>query len=657
MAHALRFLAVDAVEAAGSGHPGMPLGMADVATTLFTQHLKFDAADPRWPDRDRFVLSNGHGSMLLYGLLYLAGYAGVTLDDIKRFRKAHARAAGHPEYGYLPGIETTAGPLGQGLATAVGMALGERLLNAEFGDDLVDHRTWVFCGDGCLMEGISQEAISLAGHFGLRKLTLVFDDNQTTIDGSTSISTSDDQRRRFEASNWHTLAVDGHDMAAVGAALREAEHADKPTLIAARTQIGFGAPTKQGTSAAHGSPLGPAEIAAMRQGLDWPHEAFHVPEPLLSAWRAAGSRGAGLRQSWTQRLAAAAPGRRAEFERRLAGRAPAGLDAEVKSAVDKLAASSTAMPIRQGSQNAVGLLSGRMPEIVGGSADLTSSVLSQPKAMPAFDRTDFSGRHIGYGIREHGMAAALNGLALHGGFIPYGATYLTFSDYCRPSIRMAALMGLRVVFLFTHDSIGVGEDGPTHQPIEHLASLRAMPGVRVYRPADAVEALECWYDAVTATGPSIMVAARQKVDPVRTAPADAMLSRRGAYVLSAPAGPRDVTLLSTGSEVALAVETARRLAEEGVAAAVVSMPCWERFDEQPPRYRAEVLGSAPRFAIEAASPFGWHRYVSDASHIYAIETFGFSGPGPDVYREFGLTADQLAPRIGASLAADKPAAA
>lgn len=657
MAHALRFLAVDAVEAAGSGHPGMPLGMADVATTLFTRHLKFDAADPHWPDRDRFVLSNGHGSMLLYGLLYLAGYAGVTIDDIKRFRKAHARTAGHPEYGYLPGIETTAGPLGQGLATAVGMALGERMFNAEFGDDLVDHRTWVFCGDGCLMEGISQEAISLAGHLGLRKLTLVFDDNQTTIDGSTAISTSDDQRRRFEASNWYTLAVDGHDMVAVDTALAEARGADKPTLIAARTQIGFGAPTKQGTSAAHGAPLGPDEIAAMRKTLDWPHEAFHVPEPLLSAWRASGSRSAGLRQIWTQRLAAAAPERKAEFERRLGGRAPEGLEAEVKTALDLLAASAAAVPIRQGSQNAVGLLSGRMPEIVGGSADLTGSVLSRPKAMPAFDRADFSGRHIGYGIREHGMAAALNGLALHGGFIPYGATYLTFSDYCRPSIRMAALMGIRVVFLFTHDSIGVGEDGPTHQPIEHLASLRAMPGVRVYRPADAVEALECWYDAVTATGPSIMVAARQKVDAVRTAPADAMPSRRGAYVLSAPKGTRDVTLLSTGSEVALAVETAKRLAEDGVAAAVVSMPCWERFDEQPPAYRAEVLGSAPRFAIEAASPFGWHRYVPDTSHIHAIETFGFSGPGPEVYREFGLTADQLAPRIAASLKADKPAAA
>ena len=657
MAHALRFLAVDAVEAAGSGHPGMPLGMADVATSLFTQHLKFDAADPHWPDRDRFVLSNGHGSMLLYGLLYLSGYAGVTIDDLKRFRKAHARAAGHPEYGYMPGIETTAGPLGQGLATAVGMALGERLLNAEFGDDLVDHRTWVFCGDGCLMEGVSQEAISLAGHLGLRKLTLVFDDNQTTIDGSTAISTSDDQRRRFEASNWQTLAVDGHDMEAVHAALGEARLADKPTMIAARTKIGFGAPTKQGKSAAHGSPLGPDEIVAMRQGLNWPHEAFQVPEPLLSAWRAAGSRGAASREIWMQRLASASPALRTEFERRLASRAPEGLEAEVKEALDALAVSGVAMPIRQGSQNAVGLLSARMPEILGGSADLTSSVLSQPKTMPAFDRGDFSGRHIGYGIREHGMAAALNGLALHGGFIPYGATYLTFSDYCRPAIRMAALMGIRVIFLFTHDSIGVGEDGPTHQPIEHMASLRAMPGVRVYRPADAVEALECWYDAVTATGPSIMIAARQKVEPVRTERAEAMLSRRGAYLLSAPQGARDLTLLSTGSEVALAVETAKRLAERGLAAAVVSMPCWERFEEQPADYRAEVLGAVPRFAIEAASPFGWHRYVPDTSRIYGIETFGFSGPGPEVYREFGLTADQLAPRIAASLLADEPAAA
>ena len=649
MAHALRFLAVDAVEAAGSGHPGMPLGMADLATVLFTRHLKFDAGSPQWPDRDRFVLSNGHGSMLLYGLLYLAGYEGVTIEDLRRFRKFHARAAGHPEYGYLPGIETTAGPLGQGLATAVGMALGERLLNAEFGDALVDHRTWVFCGDGCLMEGVSQEAISLAGHLRLDKLTLIFDDNGTTIDGPTSISTSDDQRRRFEASNWHTIAVDGHDMTAIDAALREARESDRPTLIAARTQIGYGAPTKANTSAAHGSPFGPSEILAMREALDWPHTAFEVPEPLLTAWRAAGMRGAGERAAWTDRLASAEPPRRDEFERRQAGRSPAGLEVAVERALEAQAASPAMIPIRQGSQNAVGLLCALMPEIVGGSADLTSSVLSQPKAMAAFDRSNYSGRHIGYGIREHGMAAALNGLALHGGFIPYGATYLTFSDYCRPAIRMAALMGLRVVFLFTHDSIGVGEDGPTHQPIEHLASLRAMPGVRVYRPADSIEALECWYDAITATGPSVMVVARQKVEPVRLERSEAMLSRRGAYVVQEPSEGRDVTLLATGSEVALAIETAHLLAGTGVAAAVVSMPCWERFEEQAAAYRRAVLGSAPRFAIEAASPFGWGRYVEDSAQICGIESFGVSGPGPDVYRNFGLTADQLAPRIAGQL--------
>ena len=649
MAHALRFLAVDAVEAAGSGHPGMPLGMADLATILFTRHLKFDVANPRWPDRDRFVLSNGHGSMLLYGLLYLAGYDGVTIDDLRLFRTFGARATGHPEYGHFPGIETTAGPLGQGLATAVGMALGERLLNAEFGDGLVDHRTWVFCGDGCLMEGVSQEAISLAGHLRLNKLTLIFDDNGTTIDGPTSISTSDDHCRRFEASNWHAIAVDGHDMAAIDAALCEARSSNRPTLIAARTQIGYGAPTKANTSAAHGSPFGPDEIQAMREALDWPHAAFSVPEPLLSAWRIAGARGAGERAAWTHRLASAEPARRDEFERRQAGRSPADLEIAVERALDEQAATASAMPIRQGSQAAVGLLCRLMPEIVGGSADLTGSVLSRPNAMPAFDRSNFSGRHIGYGIREHGMAAALNGLALHGGFIPYGATYLTFSDYCRPAIRMAALMGLKVVFLFTHDSIGVGEDGPTHQPIEHLASLRAMPGVRVYRPADGVEALECWYDAVTATGPSVMVMARQKVEPVRRGRAAAMLSQRGAYVVQEPAAARDVTLLSTGSEVALALETARLLAVTGITAAVVSMPCWERFEEQTSAYRNEVLGSAPRFAIEAASPFGWGRYVPEPAQICGIETFGVSGPGPNVYRSFGLTADQLAPRMAAQL--------
>jgi transketolase len=649
MAHALRFLAADVIERAGSGHPGMPLGMADVATALFFRGLKFDAGAPAWPDRDRFILSNGHGSMLLYGLLYLSGYPDVTIDELTRFRKSHAKAAGHPEYGHFSGIETTTGPLGQGLATAVGMALAERMLNAEFGDDLVDHRAWVFCGDGCLMEGISQEAISLAGHLGLRKLTVIFDDNHTTIDGSTTISTSDDQRKRFEASNWHTLAVDGHDMEAVAAAIQKARQSDRPTLIAARTEIGFGAPTKQGRSVAHGSPLGAAEILGMREALNWKSGPFSIPDEILGAWRAAGSRGAELREAWEHRLDAVSPERRGEFERRIAGQLPVGLEAHVKTALAHLSKTNEAMPIRLGSQRAVQVLVDQMPEIVGGSADLTDSVLSQPRNLPGFERASYTGRHISYGIREHGMAAALNGIALHGGFIPYGATYLTFSDYCRPSIRMAALMGLRVIYLFTHDSIGVGEDGPTHQPIEHLASLRSMPGLRVYRPADAVEALECWYDAVTASGPSVIVAARQKVEPVRTGYSDEMLARRGAYIVAAGDGGIDASILCTGSEVALALRVKYELAKLGIRVAVVSMPCWERFEEQSAEYRKQVLGSAPRFAIEAASSFGWHRYVENSQHIFAVDRFGFSGPGSEVYGEFGLTVEPLVQRITLAL--------
>jgi len=649
MAHALRFLAADAVEKAQSGHPGMPLGMADLASVLFTRHLKYDASAPHWPDRDRFVLSNGHGSMLLYGLLYLTGYETATLDELKRFRQAHSRAAGHPEHGYMAGIETTTGPLGQGIATAVGMALAERLLNAEFGDDIVDHRTWVFCGDGCLMEGISQEAISLAGHLKLARLTVIFDDNGTTIDGATSVATSDDQRKRFEASNWATIAVDGHDAQAIDKALAAARASDRPTLIAARTQIGFGAPTKVGKSVVHGAPLGTAELAGMREKLGWPHPAFETPAELLAAWREAGRRGSTARGLWEKRHAALGAGQRAEFDRRQSGTLPAGLDAAVAATIAELTANPEAIPIRQGSQKAVGILGKHLPELVGGSADLTGSVLSKPADMAGLEKASFTGRHIPYGVREHGMAAALNGLALHGGFLPYGGTYLTFSDYCRPAIRLAALMGIKVVFLFSHDSIGVGEDGPTHQPIEHLASLRAMPGLRVYRPADQVEALECWYDAIEGKGPSAMIVARQKVPQARLAPREDMPARRGAYVISEAGGARDLTLLATGSEVSLAIAAQKLLAGKGLKAAVVSMPCWETFELQSAHYRSEVLGGAPLFAVEAASPFGWHRYVGDDRRIIGIDQFGLSGPGPQVYEEFGLTPAKIAQRVADSI--------
>ncbi|WP_119390894.1 transketolase [Taklimakanibacter lacteus] len=649
MANALRFLAADAVEKAQSGHPGMPLGMADLATVLFTRHLKYDAAAPGWPDRDRFVLSNGHGSMLLYGLLHLTGYETATLDELKRFRQAHSRAAGHPELGHMAGIETTTGPLGQGIATAIGMALAERMLNAEFGDDLVDHRTFVFCGDGCLMEGVSQEAISLAGHMKLNRLIVIFDDNGTTIDGATSLATSDDQRRRFEASGWMTLKIDGHDRQAIDTALTTARASDRPTLIAARTRIGFGAPTKEGKSIVHGAPLGEAELTGLREKLNWPHAPFDIPQNLIAAWRAAGKRGSADHAQWKRRLTKAAPDRRREFERRMAGRLPKGLESAVIAALDDFAGNPEAIPVRQGSQKAVGVLARLMPELIGGSADLTGSVLSKPAEMPSLDLASFTGKHIAYGVREHGMAAALNGLSLHGGFLPYGGTYLTFSDYCRPSMRLAALMGIKVVFLFSHDSIGVGEDGPTHQPIEQLASLRAMPGLRVYRPADKVEALECWYDAVAGEGPSVMAVARQKVPQLRTEMRDDMPARSGAYVISGDAGDRDVTLLATGSEVSLAVEVRKLLAATNLKATVVSMPCWEAFERQPAGYRADVLGQAPRFAIEAASPFGWHRYVADDAHIIGIDRFGFSGPGPQVYDELGLTPAKIAQKVLASL--------
>lgn len=645
MANALRFLAADAVEAAQSGHPGMPLGMADLAAVLFTRHLKYDAEAPTWPDRDRFVLSNGHGSMLLYGLLHLTGYATASLDELKRFRQAHSRAAGHPEHGYMAGIETTTGPLGQGIATALGMALAERMLNAEFGDDLVDHRIWVFCGDGCLMEGVSQEAISLAGHMKLSRLIVVFDDNGTTIDGATNLATSDDQRKRFAASNWATLGLDGHDPQAIDRAFAAARTSDRPTLIAARTHIGFGAPTKEGKSVVHGAPLGAAELAGMRAKLNWPHPPFEIPQTLMTAWREAGKRGSAERSQWQKRLAAAAPGGRAEFDRRISGRLPADIETAVTKALAEFAGNPEAIPIRQGSQKAVGVLAKLMPELIGGSADLTGSVLTKPAEMPSLDLASFKGRHIAYGVREHGMAAALNGLALHGGFLPYGGTYLTFSDYCRPSMRLAALMGIKVVFLFSHDSIAVGEDGPTHQPIEQLASLRAMPGIRVYRPADKVEALECWYDAVAGEGPSIMVVARQKVPQLRTEARADMPSRAGAYVISATGRVRDLTLLATGSEVSLAIDVQALLAEKGLSAAVVSMPCWEQFERQPGAYRNEVLGTAPRFAIEAASAFGWHRYVPDGERIIGIDRFGFSGPGPQVYDELGLTPAKVAQRV------------
>jgi transketolase len=644
MANAIRALAMDAVEQAKSGHPGMPMGMADVATVLFTRFLKYDPAHPDWPDRDRFVLSAGHGSMLLYAVLHLAGYGDMTLDELKRFRQLGSRTAGHPEFGHAAGIETTTGPLGQGLANAVGMAIAERILAARFGDALVDHHTYVLAGDGCLMEGISQEAISLAGHLKLGKLVVLFDDNRISIDGPTSLATSEDMTLRFAAAAWRVLEADGHDEAAIAAALGEARHdVGKPTMIRCRTVIGYGAPTKAGTAATHGSPLGEKEVAGAREKLGWSHPPFVVPNEIVSAWRAVGGRGGTDYAAWRGRLEAAPADRRAEFERVIAGELPAGFAATIESIKAKAAAEKPKIATRQSSGNVLEELVKIMPELVGGSADLTGSVNTQTKTRKVITASDFSGGYIHYGVREHGMAAAMNGMALHRGVIPYGGTFLVFTDYCRPSIRLAALMGVRVVFVMTHDSIGLGEDGPTHQPVEHLAALRAIPGLQVFRPADTVETAECWALALaTADAPSVLVLTRQALPAVRTIHDRENLCARGAYVVSESTGPRRVTLLATGSEVSVAIAAQAKLAGEGIEAAVVSMPCWSLFERQPASYREQVLGAGTlRVAVEAAVGMGWERWIGQDGGFVGMSSFGASAPGGDLFKHFGITPEAV----------------
>jgi transketolase len=642
MANALRALAMDAVEQAKSGHPGMPMGMADVATVLFRDFLKFDAADPDWPDRDRFVLSAGHGSMLLYGLLHLTGYAEITLDELKRFRQLGSRTAGHPEYGHAKGIETTTGPLGQGIGNAVGMALAERLLAAQFGADLVDHRTYVIAGDGCLMEGISHEAISLAGHLRLAKLTILWDDNSISIDGSTALAVSDDQLARFTASGWTAERVDGHDTDAISAALAHARQSDRPSLIACRTTIAFGAPSKAGTAAAHGAPLGAAEIAGARQRLGWPYPPFVVPDEIRAAWRKVGARGAPAAAAWRQRIAGAPAETRAEFLRRQSGALPAGFAATIDQVRAKFAVEAPKLATRQCSNMVLEALAPVVPELVGGSADLTGSNLTKAKTQKAVTADDFAGSYIYYGVREHGMAAAMNGLALHGGIIPYGGTFLIFTDYCRPSIRLSALMGLRVVYVMTHDSIGLGEDGPTHQPVEQLAALRAIPKLLVFRPADGVETTECWALALAEQhAPSVLALTRQGVPTLRQGAQSGNLCARGAYVLADSAGKRAVTLLASGSEVHLALAARETLQARGITAAVVSMPCWELFDRQNAAYRADILGTAPRIAIEAAAAFGWDRYVGETGAVIGMPGFGASAPAEALYRHFDITAEKV----------------
>jgi transketolase len=649
LANAIRALAMDAVQAANSGHPGMPMGMADVATVLYTKFLKFDASQPKWADRDRFILSAGHGSMLAYALLHLTGYARPTMDDIRNFRQLHSVCAGHPENTELEGVESTTGPLGQGLAMAVGMALAERHLNATFGDDLVNHRTFVIAGDGCLMEGINHEAIGLAGHLGLGRMIVLWDDNRITIDGDTDLSTSEDIPARFAATGWHTTACDGHDFADIERAINEALADGRPSLVACRTIIGKGAPNKQGGHSVHGSPLGADEIAATREAIGWSSAPFEIPADIAAAWAEAGKRGAADRAAWEGRLNAHA--QKGEFSRRMAGDLPADTSV-VKAYFDSLIANPPKVATRKSSEMALEAFTVALPEMVGGSADLTGSNNTKTKATGPLSKADYAGRYVYYGIREFGMAAAMNGMALHGGIIPYGGTFMVFSDYCRNAIRLSAIQQARVVYVLTHDSIGLGEDGPTHQPIEHVMSLRAIPNLYVFRPADAVETAECWDIAVkSASTPSVLALTRQNLPPVRTDVSE-NLSAKGGYRLKAAEAARKVVLLATGSEVEIALGTAAALEAQGIGADVVSMPCTELFDAQDTAYKAGLL---PRDAlicsVEAGVTLGWQRYTGLDGLNFGIDRFGASAPAEKLYDYFGLTVEKIVPAITAKLAA------
>jgi transketolase len=645
MANAIRALAMDAVEQAKSGHPGLPMGAADIATVLFTRFLKFDPADPAWPDRDRFVLSAGHGSMLIYAVLHLLGFQAMTIEQIKRFRQLGSITAGHPEHGHTPGVETTTGPLGQGLANAVGMAIAERHLAACFGESVVDHRTYVLASDGDLMEGVSHEAIALAGHLKLAKLTVLYDDNGISIDGPVALADSVDQVARFKAAGWAASRIDGHDPEAIAAAITAAQGSDRPTMIACRTTIGFGAPTKAGSEKAHGSPLGAAEIEAARKALGWSEPAFVVPADIREAWRQAGARSQPAHTAWKARVAALAPDVRAEFERRLRGDAgESRLAATVRELKQKLAASPQEVATRRASEIALESLVPALPELLGGSADLTGSNNTRPKGMTVLAASDYSGRFIHYGVREHGMAAAMNGLALHGGVIPYSGTFLVFSDYCRPSLRLAALMGQRVIHVMTHDSIGLGEDGPTHQPVEHLAALRAIPNLLVFRPCDIVETVECWQLAIeTAGGPSVLALTRQNLPQLRAGFDSENRCTAGAYELLPADGKAAVSLFASGSEVVIAIEARKLLAGQGIAARVVSVPCVELFLAASAERRQAVIGAAPvRVAVEAAVRQGWDAIIGSDGVFVGMTGFGASAPYKDLYAHFGITAAAVA---------------
>ncbi|KQT47114.1 transketolase [Devosia sp. Leaf420] len=649
LANAIRSLAMDAVEKANSGHPGLPMGCADIATVLFTKVMKFDPANPHWADRDRFILSAGHGSMLLYSSLYLLGYEDMTIDQVKNFRQLGSKTAGHPEFGHATGIETTTGPLGQGLANSVGFAVAEAKLAAEFGSDIVDHHTWVLCGDGCLMEGISQEAISLAGHLKLNKLVLIWDNNNITIDGKVSNADSTDQIARFKAVGWNTIEIDGHDQDAIEKALIEAKAStDKPTLIAAKTTIGFGAPKKAGTEKVHGSPLGAEELAGAKQALGIDYPAFEVPTHILDAWRAAGTRSQNVRGEWEARLGKS--DKKAEFERRMAGKLPADFDATFAAYKEKLVADKPKVATRKSSQMALEVINKALPETLAGSADLTHSNLTNtPETLP-FQADNRLGRYMMYGIREHEMGAAMNGVALHGGLIPYGGTFMVFTDYARPAIRLSALMEQRVIYVMTHDSIGLGEDGPTHQPVEHLTALRAIPNLLVLRPADAVEAAECWEIALKSDkAPSILALSRQNLPAVRTENSTENKSAKGAYTLVGPADA-DAVIFATGSEVAIAVEAQKQLTEKGISARVVSVPSMELFAKQSDAYKAEVLGKAKaRVAVEAGIEMSWSKLLGDKGRFVGMHSFGASGPIEALYEHFGITAKAVVEAVTAQV--------
>ncbi|WP_421729716.1 transketolase [Brevundimonas sp.] len=649
MADAIRVLAMDGVEKAKSGHPGMPMGMADVATVLFSKFLKFDASRPDWADRDRFILSAGHGSMLIYALLHLTGYKAATKEELLNFRQWGSKTAGHPEYGHMPGVEVTTGPLGQGLATSIGFAMAERHLAAKYGDDLVDHRTWVVAGDGCLMEGVSQEAIALAGRYKLNKLTVLWDDNAITIDGAVSLSDATDQKARFKAAGWAVKAIDGHDMKAIKSALQWATRQDKPTLIACKTKIGKGAATMEGSHKTHGAALGAAEIAATRLGLAWEHEPFELPEAVDKAWKKVGRQGAKDRKAWEARLAASKQA--ADFTRAMKGDLPESAFDALNAKIAELVETKPAQATRQSSGAALDQLFGAIPELVGGSADLTGSNNTFVSGTPIFDAPTYEGRYINWGIREFGMSAAMNGLALHGGVIPYGGTFMVFSDYSRPAIRLSALMGIRAIQVLTHDSIGLGEDGPTHQPVEHLAALRAIPNLMVFRPADTVEAMEAWQVALESKAtPSTMCLSRQKTPAVRTVAANENLTAKGAYEIKAASAEAKVTLFGTGTELALALEAAATLEAEGTPTRVVSVPCFSLFERQDTAYQAAIIGRGTvRVAIEAGVKQGWERFIGEDGAFIGMSSFGASAPAEVLYEKFGITAAAVVAAVKARL--------